>query len=469
MQPKEVTVLLRFRVSNHASIHAPQELSLIADKSFDERAEQAVPRSRYRTVPSAAIYGSNASGKSNLIDAIIWMKSAVLHSFASWDPVLADTAEPRRRRAVPRRPFAFTEDPASRPSEYAVDFVFDGVRYEYGFSCDDDRVLTEWLVSYEEGPARRLFHRTTDDDTPIRFGRHFKGPKKSSTDMLRENSLYLSVAAASNHPVLRKIYTWFSEQLLVATDYDFPSRLDFTLSYFHQDDWQATFLADLLGLADLGIDHLDFKERTPDPQSERFRERLYDLIEEETGSKLSLPDSDRYEIRTSHRAGGKEFLLRLGEESHGTQTWIGMLGPVLNALYTGAALCVDELDAHLHPTLTDTIVDLFQDPSTNPNGAQLIFNSHATGLLGSSTQTWLRRDQIWFTEKDMETGATVLYPMTDFDTRDTGVNLERRYLAGRFGGLPLIRESLRSELANEIQRRTRAAEQRQSEQARQGT
>jgi len=121
------------------------------------------------------------------------------------------------------------------------------------------------------------------------------------------------------------------------------------------------------------------------------------------------------------------------QESEGTKTLFSLAGPILVALHGGGVLVVDELDRSLHTQLAKRIVTMFNDPATNPNNAQLVFNTHDTNLLDTDV---LRRDQIWFTEKGSD-GATRLFPLTDFRARKYE-NLERGYLQGRYGAVPSI-------------------------------
>lgn len=129
------------------------------------------------------------------------------------------------------------------------------------------------------------------------------------------------------------------------------------------------------------------------------------------------------------------------EESNGTQTLFHLALPVLRSLQRGGILLIDELERSLHPVLAKQIIDQFNDPTANPNNAQLIFTTHDTNLLGTTLgEPALRRDQVWLTEKDAE-GATVLYPLTDYKPRKAE-NLERGYLQGRYGAIPFLGTSL---------------------------
>lgn len=426
-------MLLRFRVVNHASLRDEQELSLIADDRHEGRADQEVSATRYRAVPVAAIYGPNASGKSNVIGAIAWMRSAVLRSFRSWDPA----------GGVPRNPFLFRERAEEEPSEYAMEFLLDGVRYEYGFTVDSERVLTEWLHSFPEGRQRKLYERFEDE--PIQFGRGLAGRRKMIADLLRPNSLYLSVAAAQGHELLGSIFRWFRAQLRIATDGNVEDRMESTVDLLlpQGDARPRETMTQLLRLADLGVSGVRADEIDEEFQAEVAQ--LDKAIRGVVGDRVSFK-APRHHVRVEHSTPMGTFPLPLAQESSGTRTWIGLLGPVVQTLLNGSVLCVDELDARLHPYLTDALVRVFQSAGTNTRGAQLIFSTHEASLLGRNSSTELSRDQVWFTEMDRDR-ATRVFPLTEFRVRESIENLERRYLTGRYGALPHIDLDLLAGLA----------------------
>ncbi len=433
-------MLLRFQVTNHASLRDEQELSLIASNRHPNRAECRVPGVDHRVVPVAAIYGTNASGKSNVIDAIAWMRNAVLSSFRRWDPT----------GGIPRRPFLLRNDASSYSSTFVIEFMSDEIRYEFGFTVDDDQVLNEWLYYYPEGRARRLYERKGGES--IVFGRWLTGRRKVISELLRPNSLYLSVAAAQGHPQLNSIYRWFQFGLRTATDGNFPERLDHTLHLCmdgrHRKDAEPVMA--LLRFADLGVSGLEIAE--PDEAIKEEHRRLTQVLREALGEKVRVQRGGVQDVRVGHRTDAGVFPLDLADESSGTRTWIGMIGPVVTTLSKGAVLCVDELDARLHPYLVDALVGMFQSPEVNKNGAQLVFSTHEATLLGRNVRTELHRDQVWFTEKDAESLATRLFPMTEFHVRDSVENLEKRYLAGRYGAVPYLDDDLLLNMAAAFQR-----------------
>ncbi|MEU4120208.1 ATP-binding protein [Kitasatospora sp. NPDC028055] len=422
-------MLMRFRVSNHASLLEEQELSLVATDKHDDIAATEVPSAGVRALPVLAIFGANASGKSNVLRALAYMQQAVLESHARWLP----------DGGTNRHPFLLSTEGREDSSAFAVDIVLDGVHFEYGFEIDDGQVREEWLRSYPEGRPRRLFERSVADDgvSHYEYGPSFRGRRRLIEDVVRPNSLYLSAGAGNNHEVLRRIQHWFHRGLRVALDGNFGPRLEETRRLWESGEHSRAELRRLLQFADLGIADLAFVE-IDDEEKARLMEATAKILAPGFMEKYSVPPR----VRFVHASEEGPVALDLQEESSGTRTWAGLLGPVISTLNSGSLLVVDELDARLHPHLAARLVALFQDPERNVNGAQLLFNTHDATLLAPHSEAMLHRDQIYLATKDARTGATELTALVDFKVRDGVENLEKRYLAGRYGALPFFDEEL---------------------------
>ncbi|MEU5903877.1 ATP-binding protein [Micromonospora sp. NPDC047467] len=344
------------------------------------------------------IFGPNASGKSNIIKALGFARDAVRLSHQRWLP-----EEP-----IPGRwPFQLDIDSSEQPSEFVFDFVVEDVRYEFGFSLDDEVIRQEWLYAFPKGRRQIYLER---DGGSLHFGNHLIGPRELIAETVRPNSLFLSAAAALNHPQLGRIYRWFSpRQMISPGDGSAARRPPHVLP-------DQRMLA-LLRFADLGIVGAAVVQREPDP-----------------GRAPAEP-----QIEFLHSAGTEngEAALPWQWESAGTRSWFDLLQLAVRALDAGGLLAVDDLGSDLHPLLTTELIRLFHQPDTNPHGAQLIFNSHDVGLLGRHRDIRLSRDQVWLTEKD-SVGATRLYPLTDFRVRGGLDDVEGRYLKGRYGAVPFL-------------------------------
>lgn len=414
-------MLVEFRVENHRSLRDEQVLSMESGRGAanpgDLRARH-VEGSDLELLPVVALYGANASGKTNLLHALAFMQHAVMSSANRWKP----------DEGIPRSPFAWGLS-KSQPSLFEVTMLLDSIRYQYGFQLTDESVSEEWLFAWPHGKKQTWFER---DDGTFKFGEHLKGENKVLEGVTRRNALFLSTAAQFAHLQLTPLFVWF--RTLEILNFDVSNLPDpMTKDFF------AEFgIAELFASGQAGF----LKTRTA---NEPLRERFLNLLQsadlginglrvEKRNKNHRLPYSN---IELCHQTAGEEAWLPLREESKGTQSLIRSALPILQAIHSGGVILCDELEASLHPVLAQSIVRQFNDPVTNPHNAQLIFTTHDTNLLGTTLcDPVLRRDQIWLTEKDAE-GATVLYPLTDFKPRKHE-NLERGYIQGRYGAIPFL-------------------------------
>ena len=418
-------MLIRFRARNFRSLKDEQELSLVASSLKDSpEAVTQVKGLDLGLVRVAAIYGANASGKSNVIKALAYMSGAVQNSQRQWAP----------EGPIPREPFLL--DPSSRldPSSFEVDLLLDGVRFHYGFTLNDREILAEWLDAYPIGKRQMWFKR---DGTTFTFGNKLGGDNNVIERLTRTNSLFLSAAAQNNHEALLPVYKWFAERFSFVPKDREPLWKE--IAQMCQDDTVKSSLLNVLRVADLGVVGMVVRERnfseSTDAQGrpldvEVLAQNLFARVRKRAGTFTGKTHS----IALIHKGSAKDGVtIREDDESEGTLAFLGLLGPVLSATDSGGTIVVDELDASLHPLLALEVVRLFNDPKLNPHGAQIIFTTHDTNILDKAS---LRRDQIWFTEKDAE-GGTHLYPLTDFKPRKNE-KLERGYLQGRYGAVPFI-------------------------------
>lgn len=425
-------MLLEFSVRNFRSFRDEQTLSLFAGSGDELRETHTMPipgSDDERALRSAVIYGPNASGKTNLLLAVDAMKKIVVNSASRLQ---------RGDEISWIDPFRFTEEMRNSPTTFRVTFLLDEVEHEYKFKANREKILKEGLYSYPKGRRRRIYERTLDSNHPegkFEKSPHFGGQKEQIWQATRANALYLSTAAQLNNEDLSQVYDWFRNTLTYLTGRRMAADHPGSTYTARACEDQATReeVLTLLNAADVGIRDLYVeKESTdiPDPileliESDDFEEHR-DQIEEDLGRK----------IRFQHTQGSDpEGFLDLEDESHGTQQFFALTGPILDVLENGWVLLVDELDSSLHPKMVLEVVGLFNNPETNPHGAQLIFNTHDTTLLD---QDVLRRDQVWLTEKFQE-GATTLTPLLDFSPRKDSEALEKNYRQGRYGGIPIPR------------------------------
>lgn len=408
-------MLLRFKFSNFRSFRDEQEFSMVASSLSELPGNvietKAVPEG---VLPVAAIYGANASGKSNLLKALEFVFGAVLGSFQEW-----------WKPGIFAAPFLLDHDFRSAHSSVVVDFLVSRIRYTFGMVVDDGQVHEEWLHAFPGGRRQLWYHRRKGH--PVQFGRNLAGENRIVERITRPDALFLSTAAASNHAQLRAIYDWFvlfpcvdSNLVRVYRDWHLDRKLKNSSEYGKE-------LGALLQKADLGITEV------------RLR------ADQEKSVKLDF----------LHSGARGTALLPEDAQSEGTMAFLGLLLAAQRALsIRGGVMLVDELDRSLSPLLAREFIRMFTSRETNPHGAQLIFTTHNTSLLSSDL---LRRDQIWFTEKDRH-GASRLYPLTDFRPRK-GENIENGYLKGRYGAVPFIDPgSFREAVAAAIKTPTPAAQ-----------
>jgi hypothetical protein len=413
-------MLIEFRVSNFKSFKEEQVLSMVAssDKSLLENTFE-VRDLGIRLLRSAVVYGANASGKSNLMEALVTTRGLVTQSVE---------IEPGAK--IPVKPFLLDKDFAEAPSNFEMSFINEGIRYEYGFSVDSEQVHKEWLNAYPKGRAQTWFERSTNSaDEPDNwyFGPNLRGEKKTIAQMVRPNALFLSVAAKFAHEQLTPVYDWFSTNLQginLSSEYQRKTIESFTLQNIESSSKIRSRVVNLLEAADLGISDILVNKR---PFSDT--ESLMEMFSQEFLDRFM--ESETMEPAMVHSAPGVDIPFEWADESCGTRRLFAMSGPWLFSLDQGLVLVVDEIDSSLHPHLVRKLVQMFHDSELNTNHGQLIFNTHDTTQLDG---TLFRRDQIWLVEKD-DSGASHLYPLLEFKPRKREA-LEKGYLQGRYGAIP---------------------------------
>ncbi len=412
-------MLLRLGVENHLSIRGLQELSFVAS-SLKDPEEGLIPCAAAPSgsvLPATVIYGANASGKSNLMDAVRIMKAMVLFSHTKGEP----------GGGVPRRPFRLDPACAGEPSRFELDFVLDSVRHHYGFEATNDAFVSEWLYAFPKSHRRMLFER---EENEFHFGRNLKGRTGVIKDLTRPNSLYLSAAAQNGHEQLSRVFEYF-RTIKGIIGLSIPGEVAPRRLTGKKLDSRVVEFLGKIGTGVVGYRH---RERELPEEVRVIHQEIATVVQRLKGSTgIEIPtDATKIAIELAHRdRNGKDVYFDLDLESAGTRRLLMVLDLVFHALDRGTPLFIDELDASLHTQAAEEVLRLFCLPETNPKGAQLVATTHDTNLMRSPV---LRRDQLWFTEKD-RTGATRLYPLTDIRTRK-GDNIEKGYLQGRFGATP---------------------------------
>lgn len=424
------TMLIQFSVENYRSILDRQTLSLAASGYFKEHLDRnTFPADTDEEIPnllrSAVIYGPNASGKSTLVNALGFMRRMVVNS----------AKESQAGEEIEVTPFKLT--PASRngDSEFEITLIEEGIRYQYGFRCNRTRITEEWLFAYPEGRSQRWFHRAYNPDSGKDeyrpFASSFQGGRKRDDwkAQTRPNALFLSTALQLNNEQLKPVLAWFQKRLKVVNPFLGLFGRNYTVRQCKDVDRKRSILEFLnsadIGIADIRVESQPFKRETlPKDMPAHMQE---EISREMTGKELT-------DVKFLHEDSETHELIEFDEEdeSDGTRALFGFAGPWLDVMENERILVVDEIDTSLHPLIVHQLVKLFHRHGCK---AQLIFTTHDTTLL---SQKILRRDQVWFTEKDDRQSAR-LYPLSDFSPRENEA-IEKGYLNGRYGGIPFLKD-----------------------------
>lgn len=400
-------MLIQFSVENYLSIKDKVVLSLLASKD-KEHLDFLINHDNKKCLKSAVIYGANASGKSNVLNAFWFMVNYVLTSHNQ-----------QLHMPIGRTAFKFDDFTAAKPSSFEVIFTVDAIRYAYGFSVTDTLVVDEYLYYYPNGRQAIIFERKNTKEYKFTVDVEEQNMLKERTSA---NKLYLSVASNWSYSKVIPVLEWFAS-CQILTKRSIADAYGLNASNLRDEEYRSV-IAGMLQVADFGIKALEIRDfqglgsLMPDKQSYNNIETVHTVVDE----------------------NGKEkfYNLNMTEESDGTNNYFKVIGIVRKALDKGTLLVADEIDAHLHPLLTKHLISLFNSAEFNPHGSQLVFTSHNTNLLDLDI---MRRDQIWFTEKNENTAATDLFSLDDFSVRkDT--KIERGYLIGRYGAIPFIKGGL---------------------------
>ena len=417
-------MLLEFQLRNYRSFHREEVLSLIAASHDDHLADTntahiglpALPR----CVRSAVLYGANASGKSNLLRALGYMRAVILESHALL---------PGQTYAV--QPFRLDAQSVNDTSLFEVSILLKGTRYQYGFEITPERIAAEWLLVYRKAKPQQWFNRKSDPHTGadvITAGNHLTGQKSVWREATRPNALFLSTAVQLNSEQLRPLHAWFAETLTVLPEGGYLPP-DYSTNLIQEPEGNRSVIS-LMAAADIAIASIS---------AVRQKGMQHSFIFDSATGKSDAKTEERELLlpRFTHQAGSTKADFDFPDKSLGTQKLFSLAGHLLDILEKGKVLVIDELDRSLHPLLVRQIIKAFHDPQLNRHGAQLIFSTHDTSLLDSS---FMRRDQIWFAEKT-EDQSSHLTPLTEFSPRK-GEALEKGYLGGRYGAVPIFAERL---------------------------
>ncbi len=415
-------MLVQFSVKNFMSFKDKVSFSMEAGMGNEnEQNIYKIDNMNERILKSAAIYGANASGKTNLINAFTAAIRMVRNS----------SHRQVGEKLIEMVPFAFDEETVSKPCEFEFIFFVNGLKYVYGFSADKDKIYEEYLYQYLTAKPTRIFERENVDE--YKFLQSDEGKLNAIKAQNTENKLFLSTATMWNYSKTKDVFLWFADNIdtyLGGVNLDEKS----IEAYENDKDGRLKqFALKLLKISDIFIKTYDLETREINLDADVML-----VLNGKTYPAMS-PKKKDIKITMTHEVKNdmgelKEYQLNYKSESLGTQIIFSLAPILMQAFEKGNVVVMDEIERSLHPSLVEMIIRFFNDTEINKGNAQLIFSTHDTNLLSLDL---FRRDQIWFAEKDNKKGATDIYPLDDFSVRKTE-NIQKGYLNGRYGAIPFV-------------------------------
>ncbi|MEH2449716.1 MAG: ATP-binding protein [Nostoc sp.] len=421
-------MLVDFTVENYRSIKEPVTLSAVAQKQSDRQTSQSSKRKRVKSdheiapgyhvegwdieiLPVLAIFGANASGKSNVIQALDYL--LLIMVYGTQEVVKFQ----RILKYAKLDPFKLDRISAQKPTKFELRTLFNNNIYTYSLVINKSNIISENLdyALNTTKRTRRLFHRQWDESNKKflwKTGDDFAGAHNQLQDNIRGNELFISTLVKLKVDIIESFINWLVTGWrgisLGSEDFDHVSITviqDASIYVFNELLKQAL---NIVQKFDTGLSRIELKNKS-DAQA----------------------DYNIYAVHNTH--DGNEIQWLFDEESLGTQRLFYLAFRTVACLNMGGLIIVDELGTNIHPNIVKTIIKIFQNSKTNPRNAQLILTSHDNTLQRNNL---LRRDQIWFTQKRSDQ-STELYPLTDFHVRND-LAIDKAYLDGRFGAIPFL-------------------------------
>lgn len=409
-------MLIDFSVENYRSIKDMQTFSMSAaniTSKYKEIDENNIFKhsSKLSLLKSKAIYGANASGKSNLIKALVTFISIVANSVKD-EKLLSSSISA----------FELSTETEKQPSYFQMSFLLNNIYYRYGFEATSSEVKSEWLFG-SPGKKEVPFFTREGKKIDVNENQFKEGSKVSElysqpeNDIARGNSLFITAVKSFGGGVAKSIVDYLSSYTIVSGLSDFKTFRDAEKSIDNEE--KRSKVADLLKIADIGIDAISRVEYQGNKQVEKNEKKFFTVTHHKKYNKYLKV------------VGAANFLMKL-EESEGSKKMLEV-GPLLiDALNEKRVLIMDEFDARFHPLLTQKIVELFNSEANK--GSQFVFVTHDTNLLNARI---LRRDQICFVEKD-KYGASHFYSLADFKGVRNDASFEKDYISGKYGAIPFL-------------------------------
>lgn len=408
-------MLIEFAIENFKSFKDRTYFSMeaTADRKLPENVIEVRNEKdkEIKLLKTSMIYGANASGKTNFIDAMDLFKQLVMHSHTYIN-------------VMPYIPFIFDESCSKKPTTMEIKFLKEGILYEYTFSYNSSKILSESLIYFPNRRKAIVFERKEQN---FKFVRDKKWQSMNAKGV-KETALYLTVSAQFNYEISKNVVEWILNNFLIFIGGNENFLIGTLLDRMEKDQLLKKRALKAFRIADLGI--VDMKNKNQQANTAKTIE-----------TQISFPVASIifHDIWVKHSLEGsaesqKTAELPLAYESTGTIKFMSIVGPIITVLSNGGTIIIDEMDVNFHSELVKWIINLFHDPKENLKGAQLIFNTHNVELLNLDL---IRRDQIWFMGKDWNNGSSSLHSLAEYSERNDR-DIRKAYLSGRYGARPFI-------------------------------
>lgn len=408
-------MIINLKVENFRSIREQAEFSMRASAG-DHLSDHliSIPGELGQVVRTAGFYGPNASGKSNFLKA-----------FAALVYLIEDSGSLKEGRGLTcYEPYLLSNKTKNAPTKFEIEFLVSELRYIYRIEFNKEKIFYESLDCFYSKIPSNLFVRDDSGWENIKFGNAFKGANKK-IPFFSNNSYLSKVGGQASAPEsTREIYKFFSQTLA-----HLHVGVNFNKTALDDEEYRRIFAqttGEFLSLVDTGISRLEIRERDisgfsiPDGMPDDFKEQFL--------------SENKHEFMFSHVSEeGEDIVLEKEDESDGTQRLLELTPAIVSSFINKRVFIVDEIDHNIHPHLATLILKLFNDSEVNKYGSQLIFSTHNMELMKPDR---MRRDQIWFSEKNK--GATSIFSLDDFekDKVKASTPFNKWYDEGRFGGTP---------------------------------
>lgn len=411
--------LVQFSLKNFLSFMDKETFVFFnsTDESLKENLLE-IESEKFTLSPVSAVYGANASGKTNLLKAIGFLKFLII-----------TTSSRRVNEPIPFLPFKLTQN---EPTTFEVIFISEGIRYGYFTTFNQEKVLVEGLYTYPKGKQKKVFEREyLNEKYTYSYSREYQSVLKDIETKSLPNKFFLStVAEWSELPEIKNSIDFFENKVIINTDYLNPNWQHYTAEQLEKNEELKDMFLKLLQEVNPTIKNIKSKVIRKKMNLEEFPSELPIEL------KLLMGKGESIQTDIKIIYAKEELVLDLSEESRGIQKLFEIGGPLLDILLKGEILIFDELETSLHPLLARKIVELFINKKYNKKGAQLLFSTHDTNLLDLN---FLRRDQIWITEKGKETNySTKLVCLSQIKGIRKDENIQKGFLQGKYTKVPFL-------------------------------